>query len=166
MKNILQRIHAFSVKLLIVWFILIILVLDYLISLIYYPLSNIINDTFYSNNQGFFSLPLWLQIVLSIPSAYFITILHLWLIFKIFRHFKYFINKNFIIIIISSFLLCLYSLFLGSYTGIIITFLSGLLLGYSHIVAEEKKLSPVLIVTIIIFLEMVIENSISYTFYK
>jgi len=146
-----------------VWFVLINLVLYYIVRLIYYPLSGILHESYNCESLIFYSLPLWLQFVLFIPMAYILTIIHFWLIFKIFRHFKYFINKNFIIILVSSLLIGISHY--GQLTGIIMFFLAGMLLGYSYIVAEEKKLSPVLIVTIILFLEMVIEYANDYIFY-
>lgn len=163
MKNILLRIHTFFIRLPIVWFILIILPLNYLISfIIVYPLKELfLHDEVYiplMKNQ----FPYWLLLIILIPFAYIETIINQWLVFKILRYLIRYKNKNIIIVIISAFIFSILHNYNLSY--MFNTFIAGLIFAYSFLVAEEKKLSPVLVLTIIHYLNNVIVFALIYAF--
>lgn len=107
-----------------------------------------------------YSLPYWLNLIIFIPIVFLAVIICYWLVFKIYRLFKNFKYKNLIIIITCSLIYCIPVY--HNISSLIISFFPGLLFGYSYIVAEEKKLSPVLIVTIIFYLLFVIDYTIIY----
>ena len=159
MKNILQKIHTFFVKLPIVWFILIILISQFIIDYcLLFVLSYILIVDDPTAYDYFLQFPYWLQLTILFPAAFIETILYQWLVFKILRLIKFFRNNIIIIVLISALLFGV-----SHYNNLIqqiITFFGGIVLAYSYILTEEKKLSPVLVVTIIHFIYNVILFSI------
>ncbi len=164
MKIILKKIHAFLVKLPIVWFVLIMIALNFLISL---SISFVLVDIFKIDKPHTYiyiiKFPYWLQLIILLPAAFLETIIYVWLVFKILRLIKYFRNNIIIIILISALLFSISHH--DNLNHLIITFFSGVLFAYSYLVAEEKNFSPVLIVTIIHFTFNVIVFSIINAFY-
>ena len=161
MKNTLQKIHTFFVKLPIVWFILIIIALDFLISFsilfVLYEIIKIHKPNSYAYSY-FLQFPYWLLLIILLPTAFIETIIYQWFVIKLLRSFNYFKNKIIIIVLISAFLFGISHF--NSLIHQISTFFSGTVLAYSFIVAEEKKVSPILIVTIIHFMINIILFSI------
>ncbi|MBI5326267.1 MAG: CPBP family intramembrane metalloprotease [Ignavibacteriae bacterium] len=128
----------------------------------FYPLLGILQEN-YNGPIEFNYLPLWSLIIIILPIASFIeTIIYFWLVFTILRRFRYFQNKYLVIILISSFLFGISHSY--NYSYVIFTFFIGLLYGYSYFIAENKKLSPVLVVTIIHYLMNVFVYSQYYIF--
>lgn len=163
MKNILQKIHAFFVKLHIVWFVLIMIASIFLLcNLILYPIAGLFPYEGQDPTSFLYSLPYWLNLTIFLPIVFLAVIICYWLVFKIYRLFKNFKFKNLIIVITCSLVFCIPVYY--NISNLIISFFPGLLIGYSYIIAEEKKLSPVLIVTIIFYISFVIDYTIMYFF--
>jgi hypothetical protein len=163
MKNLLIKINGFLLKVNIVWFILIIVAFQLSISIILaFVLHAIFKSNYTSRYNYFLQLPFWLQLIILLPDAFIETILYQWFVIKILSLIKYLREHIIIIVIISAFLFGISHF--DSVVHQFIAFTVGLILAYSFLISEEKKFSPVLIVSIIHCLHDFILISIIYLF--
>ncbi|OGU39232.1 MAG: hypothetical protein A2X61_07040 [Ignavibacteria bacterium GWB2_35_12] len=165
MKNTLQKTHTFFLQLHIVWFVLIMIPIIFLIRYFFGSILCLFNVELVNpwvNIKIHLNLFIFiLLLVLFIPFAFLETTIFQYLVFKISRKIKYLEKKVIVIILISSFLFGI-AHFSYDIPYQIFAFFNGIPFAYSYFVAEEKKIHPILIVSLIHYLVNVLSLSLIY----